>query len=218
MKRAFIKYSSVYGGQAFKQKDKRKAFLTVMDFLTASTIFEKPEKVEMNIFETPESEIDKTLVSDFEKIFGAGVRTLYAQYYEGGNEMYCWKWILPFEKVDKCLEWFEQHQKFSNFFMQPTLTINFDFKWKAPKAETLLPFQEVEYFDSEYNSRSHLLLFLSKTNSVILDLNFPFETINEDFATLKENILKQLPIELKEKYFRLWTLCKDNETYKERKI
>ena len=217
-KRAFIKYSSNYGGQSFKLKDKRKAFIVVMDFLTASTVFDKPNNIEMTIFETPDRELDNILISDFEKLFGTGTRTLWAQYYEGGDEKYCLKWVIPFDNVEKCLNWFEKQTKFPNYFMQPTLTVSFDFKWKTPNTVDLLPYQEVEYFNHEYNSRSHLLLFLSKTNSVILDLNFPFEFVDENFTTLKESILRQLPVELKDRGFRLWLPCKDNETYKQKKI
>jgi len=214
-KRAFIKYSSKYGGQSFKLKNKRKAFIAVMDFLAVSAVFDKPEKAEMKIFETPDRELDIILIADFEKLFGKGTRTLYAQHYEGGNEQYCWNWNISFDDVNKCLDWFEKQKKFPNYFMQPTLTISFVFKWKDTKTGNQLPYQKAKYTDCEY---SYLLLFLSKTNTVILDLNFPFESVNECFATLRESILRQLPIELKDKGFRLWIPCKDNETYKQRKI
>jgi len=209
-KRAFITYSSIYGGQSFKLKNKRKAFFAVLDFLTASTVFDKPDEIEMEIFETPEKELDDILISSFEKLFGQGTRLLWLQHYEGGDEEYKWEWRIAFDKVDECLDWFEKQTRFPNYFMQPTLKMNFYFKWKTPRTSDLLPYQEED--------SSSLLLFLSKTNTVILNLHFPFESVNEDFTALKEAVLKQLPVELKDKDFRLWVPCKNNETYKQRKI
>ena len=189
-----------------------------MDFLTASTVFDKPNNIEMEIYETPDRDLDNILISSFEELFGAGARNLWAQHYEGGDEKYNWQWVLPFDDVNRCLDWFEKQKKFPNYFMKPTLQMSFDFKWKKTGTEDLLPYQEAEYISHEYNSRSHLMLFLSNTNTVILDLNFPFESANDDFIALKESILRQLPIELIDKYFRLWIPCKNNKTYKQRKM
>ncbi|GHU73608.1 hypothetical protein FACS189450_13720 [Spirochaetia bacterium] len=217
-KRDFIKYHSAYGGQSYKQNNKRKAFSEIINFLEKHTIYKMPENIMMKIYETPDIENDSILIKNFEEIFGIGSRILWSKNNESGNELYCWEWKLKFDDIEKCLMWFEKQKQFSKYFMHPTLIINFDFQWKNKETGDLMSYQDGKYFDNDYNSKSHLLIMFSKTNTIILDFNFPFENITKEFIALKEEILKYLPIELKDNNFRILKLCKDGKTYKQNKI
>jgi hypothetical protein len=211
MKTPFIKYTSAYGGQALKQKNKKNALQSIIQFFGEMAEREETQDNKINIFieETEEKELDEILLSSFTDLFGKGKRELCGRSPE--KQFFHWIWTLPYEEIDKCIDWFDSHKRFPKEF-PPTIIVHYDFKWK----ENIFgkPYNEIE-FNNTLNSIS---IYFSTTNSAIIYLNFPFEEVNDEFLAIREKILKLLPIELRENGFRLWLPTKSTDDYVMRKI
>lgn len=167
--------------------------------------------VTIDIYETEESHMDNLLLSSFRKLFGEGKRTLWTQHYEGHSQKFLQEWELPFTDIEKCIEWYDCQKQFPKEY-PPQIIVNFWFIWKGNVIGK-------RYVPEEYNGTDNgIMLFFSKTNTAIIQLNFPFDKVNSEFLAMREKILQLLPIELKENYFRLWLPTKKCDNYTIRRI
>jgi len=212
-----LKYDPPYGGQSFKKIGPKYGFSIFMDFVSRFTIPTDETEMELKIFEENNKKLTNYASAQYIKnaseLFGMGKRIEWLNNTsDPHHNEYCFEWKISEEKFETCINFLEEIKPFPKYYIGPIqISISYWFKWKKYNYGK-------ELFISDFFSMNHINLFLSKTNSIILDLNFPNELINTKFIDFYNNILEILPVELPVKRFRHYLPTKDEKNYRIKKL
>ncbi len=186
-------------------------------FLTTVTDSNRLPQIELTVFECHSDHQgyqSDEIVETAQRLFEAGQRKQWAA---GAREEYNWTWQLDNRDLDKAIAFMTNSLRRHKYYIGPVqLLLSYDFKWVNPVTKQEYRFQNEEYM--QQGLHTHVLLFLSKTNTIIPSLYFPFEEVNDEFMALKRQIDLLLPVDLKEKNFRLWIPRTKREGYIRKKI
>ncbi|MFW5804291.1 MAG: hypothetical protein ACOCWG_03560 [bacterium] len=213
-----LKYDPPYGGQSFKKRGIRNGYEIFNKFLESLTTPVEDFEMELTIFEEPKNKINsnyscKKYVESASKIFGKGEYSEWLNNINNPNDKeYYYKWKINKDDFEVCIDFVDRIKPFPKYYIGPIqISISYWFNWKNYILKKQL-------FVSDYFSKNHLNLFLSKTNTIIPDFIFPFDTINPEFVEIYRSIINFLPIDLSIKKFRHYLPTKNEKDYIVRKL
>jgi hypothetical protein len=189
-----------------------------MQFFAEMAEIELFETFKFTIYETEETALDEILLSGFTELFGKGERRMCATMADGSKEWHCWEWHLPYENLEKCIDWFDRQKNLPKT-QPPVISAIYHFKWSDNifgKSYKELEIMNVSDFAPPKENDIHILL--SKTNYIYSTMIFPFEKVCDDFFAVCNKIMNMLPIELNDKNFHIWKPTKKSDNYTIRKI
>jgi hypothetical protein len=212
-----FKYEPPYGGQSFKIKGSKNGFNTLMNFVNHLTIQTDEMEMELKVFEEVSNKstnyVSTEYINKANNLFGTGEKLEWLNnIYNPDHKEYCFQWKIQNNDFESCIDYFDQIKPFPKYYIGPIqISVSYWFKWKKYNLED-------DLFINKYFSQNHITLFLSKTNTIIPNLNFPIETINPEFISLYKDILEIIPIEMPVKKFRHYLPTKDEKDYRVKKL
>jgi hypothetical protein len=187
-----LKYDPPYGGQAFNIKGIKNGFDTLNKFINSFTFLTNVIEMELTIFEEIYTKTDNYKSNEYIKLanelFGIGNKSQWLNNISNNDlNEYCLKWNIDKSKFDTCIDFVDTINPFPKYYIGTIqISVSYWFKWEKFNFEN-------DLFVNDFFSQNHIMLFLSKRNSIISDFIFPFETINMEFISFYKELVKKLP-------------------------
>jgi hypothetical protein len=222
VKKSFIKYDPPYGGQSYKKKGILTGYQSIKEFMNKCTDTSEFEYIYLKLYENREIHGYKYssdyYLNQIQLLFGIVEKQATIQSIHDKNDCeYSYEWKINKNKIYSAIELYNSFSPIPKYIIDPlSITLSSDFCWKDDNGK-ILNYDKEEYLNP-YFSKSHFTLHLSRTNSIIVDLIFPFENDCNDFRKHINFILEYIPIELKESRMRIYYPAKNNENYRVRKF
>jgi hypothetical protein len=211
-----LKYDPPYGGQSLKLNGIKKGFDFFNDFCNGFTIPVDETEMELIIHEEVSGKTNVYKSNEYiklaNKLFDSGNKSQWLNNINTGDKEYRYEWKINKLEYERCINFVDSIKPFPKYYIGPIeITISYWFKWKKYNYEKSL-------FVSDYFSKNHLMLYLSKTNSIIANFIFPFEAIETEFVDFYKNLKEKIPFDLSIKHFRHYNPTKDEMNYKINKL
>jgi hypothetical protein len=221
MKKTFIKYEPPYGGQAYKVKGIIEGLRKLEEFNNKFCVRTKI-KGNLIIYEGQNGNeynyLSKKLLDlAFDK-FGIVEKLATIQSISNENDKeYTYTWKFEEENIMEYINFMESIMPLPKYYIEPvSITLSYNFEWKEENG-TILNYEK-EAFINSYFEKNHIILHLSKNNSIILDLIFPFENESSEFVNYCKKIEESLPVKLDMKKMRYYIPNKQQSNYILRKL
>lgn len=204
--------------QKLKGKGIKSCFENVSLFLNACTTISADDdpKISLTSYsafsDDDDPKISNNILLDITNLFGEGKTQPLSYSYPSGNPSTQTKtdWDLSGEDLNKALNYLTQGQPWPKYTFGPVeLIISYFFKLINPRTKEILYNQK---------SDSHLMIWISRTNSCSPTLYFPFAEDNKEFRSYLDEIEPYLPFKLERKHLRIVTENKTKKTISYRKL
>jgi hypothetical protein len=217
VKSPYIVYSLSKGRttQVFKSRKIIPAWEAIKHFITVCTTAaaDQPDSIELTAYtayeETDPSEKLEKIIQDTTIAFGKGKRSLFVTSPQGIKTDLV-QWFLQKKQLQTAIDYIQNGLPWVKSSFGPIdLLFSYSFYLKDLKTKEQLPNQQFE---------SHILIWFSRSAYCAPTLFFPFEEPTKEFWNYVENLKKELPFELEEKYLRLARVNKEGEVSSFKKI